>query len=81
MSFAYFAAMKTFRAYAILAILLLFLAYFGVYGFYATVVDSIGEVWALAGAGLIAIGTLIVGTVGFTMVKSMPPQIDTAPED
>ena len=81
MSIAYFAAMKIFRAYAFLATLVLFLAYFGVYGFYATLVDNIGEAWALAGAGIIAIGTFIVAAVGITMVKSIPPKIDTAPED
>lgn len=73
--------MKTFRAYAILAILLLFLAYFGVYGFYATVVESIGMAWALAGAGVIAVGTIIVAVVGITLVKSIPPDIDTVPEE
>ena len=81
LGFAYFVGMKIFRAYAILAILVLFLAYFGVFGFYQTVVGSIGEIWALAGAGVIAIGTLIVAAVGITMVRSMPPQIDAAPED
>ncbi len=73
--------MNAFRAYVILATLLAFVAYFGVYGFYATLADSIGEFWALAGAGVIAVGTLVIAAVGIAMVKSRPPDFDRAPKD
>lgn len=73
--------MKTFRAYLLLITLLLFLGYFGVYGFYTTVVESIGSGWALAGAGVIALGSLIVAAVGVTMIRTRPPDLDKAVDD
>jgi len=71
---AYFGAMYKIRAYAFLAVLLLFTGYFGVYGFYNTLADSIGTGWALAGAGVIAVGTFVIAAVGITMIMSRPPE-------
>ena len=73
--------MERIRAYTFLVILLLFVGYFGVYGFYATLADSIGEVWALAGAGVIAVGALIIAAVGIAMIQSKPPGFDKTMED
>lgn len=67
-------AMRKFRAYLILAALVLFVAYFGVYEFYWTVVPSVGEGWALAGAGLISIGTFIIAAVGIALIQSRVPE-------
>lgn len=79
--FAYFAAMFKIKAYAFLIALLAFIAYFGVYGFYVTLADSIGAAWAFTGAGLIALGTLIIAAVGITMIKSRPPETEEVPEE
>lgn len=66
--------MYKFRAYILLTTLLLFIGYFGVYGFYNTLADSIGAGWALAGAGVIAVGTFVIAAVGITMIMFRPPE-------
>jgi hypothetical protein len=65
--------MRKFRTYLILAGVVFFVAYFGVYELYWTIVLSVGEGWALAGAGLIAIGTFIIAAVGIAMIQSQVP--------
>ena len=68
--------MRPLRAYLILAALVVFVAYFGAYGFYALLVDSIGKVWAWAGAVLIGLGALVILAVGITIIRSQPPGAD-----
>ena len=72
--FAYFAEMLKVKAYIFLIGLLVFIAYFGVYGFYVMLSNSIGEIWALTGAGVIALGMVIIAVVGVTMIKARPPK-------
>ena len=61
--------------------LLVFMAYFGVYEFYAMLANIIGEIWALIGAGVIALGTVIIAVVGITMIKARPPEIGETRHD
>ena len=79
--FAYFAGMLKVKAYMFLIGLLVFIAYFGVYGFYVMLSNSIGEIWALTGAGVIALGTVIIAVVGITMIKARPPEIGETRHD
>ena len=79
--FAYFAEMLKVKAYMFLIGLLVFIAYFGVYGFYVMLSNSIGEIWALTGAGVIALGTVIIAVVGITMIKARPPEIGETRHD
>ena len=79
--FAYFAEMLKVKAYIFLIGLLVFIAYFGVYGFYAMLANIIGEIWALTGAGVIALGTVIIAVVGITMIKARPPEIGETRHD
>ncbi|NKB59312.1 MAG: hypothetical protein GKS00_23565 [Alphaproteobacteria bacterium] len=65
--------MRKLRAYLILAGLVAFVGYFGVYEFYVRLVDSIGQGWALAGAVLIALGTVVIAVVGITMIETRVP--------
>lgn len=81
MHFAYFDGMLKVKAYIILIALLVFIAYFGVYGFYVMLTNSIGEIWALTGAGVIALGMLIIAVVGVTMIKARPPKSGEARYD
>ncbi len=67
--------MRTLRAYILLAALVAFIAYFGVYGLYNMVMESVGQGWALAGAALVALGTVVVAAVGITMIRLRPPDI------
>ena len=73
--------MQTYQAYLILIAVVAFVAYFGVYGFYTVLAPHIGMVWALAGAGLIAVGAFIIAAVGITMIKSRPPWPDDGGEE
>ena len=54
--------------------LLVFITYFGVYGFYVMLANIIGEIWALTGAGVIALGMVIIAVVGVTMIKARLPE-------
>ena len=73
--------MNKLRASLFLGALVLFIAYFGVYDFYAMMADSIGVGWALAGAALIAAGTVVIAAVGTTMIRSQPPRLNDVTEE
>lgn len=62
--------MRRLRAYLILTLIVAFVAYFGVYGFYDVLADRIGQAWALSGAILIALGTIVIAAIGITIIRS-----------
>ncbi len=67
--------MRKLRAYLILTTIVTFVAYFGIYGFYDVLADRIGQGWALSGAALIALGTLVIAAVGITIIRSQPMEL------